>query len=417
MSIYITPNGDKSISHRALIIASLTKGQTIIRNLLLGEDCLNSINIFRNLGVKIDVYDDKVIVYGVGLNGLSKPECDLYVGNSGTSIRLISGILAAQKFTSTITGDDSIKSRPMLRIIEPLTKMGAKIISNSGKAPLTFIPSELKSISYDTNMSSAQVKSAILLAGLYCKNPTTVIEKNISRNHTENMLKDFGINVKTEKNTTKIITPFNLTSREVIIPSDISSASYFIVAGIITPGADIIIKNVGINKTRDGIIDICKKMGADIRLLNIRNSSEPVADIRVKYTKNLTSTNIAGSIIPRLIDEIPIISLLASRASGITNICDIGDLKYKECNRIAAIYKNFKNAGIEIYASSNSISIKGKKNIKGGNVNTYSDHRIAMTFEIASLISDKPFILDDTYCIKTSYPDFYKHLNLIIDNY
>lgn len=408
---------DKSISHRAIILSSIANGKSIIKNPLLSDDCINTIKIFKNLGVDIKFIKNTLIVHGVGLYGLKSSKNYLDVGNSGTSIRLISGILAMQKFSSTITGDDSIKKRPMKRIINPLTLMGANIKSNNGLAPIQFCPPiSIKNIEYDTNSSSAQVKSCLMLASLYTNGKNIIIENFKSRNHTELMLQKFGIKViekkdeLSDKNIIEINGGTDLKATNINIPGDISSASFLIVAALITPDLSICIKNVGLNPTRTGIIDVCKNMGAKINIHNYINDYEPYGDIDIEFTKDLKGIEIKGSIIPRLIDEIPIISLLATQANGTTKISGISDLKNKESNRIKLITENLKRCGCNISSDDDSIIIYGKSKLKGADIITNCDHRIAMMFEIASLISENPCNIDNKTCINTSYPRFYEDL-------
>lgn len=416
--IKIRVNSDKSISHRSIIFGSIASGKTKVNNILLSDDCLATINIFKNLGVSIEILDNTAILNGVGLNGFKKPSNVLDVGNSGTSIRLISGILANQDFSSTISGDQSILRRPMKRIIDPLTLMGANIISNNNLAPLKFLPrtNSMHGIEYDTKASSAQVKSCILLSGLHCKGNTTVIEKYKSRNHTELMLKQFGGRVLSELNRTTVFPTDKLIAQEINVPGDISSAAFFIVAGLISPNTELILENVGLNPTRDGILTVCKKMNANIEITNKVDAIEPYGDIVVKYSKSLVGTTIDGEIIPKLIDEIPIICLLATQAEGKTVIKNIEDLKNKESNRIKSIFENLQNCGAKVEMSDDSLVIHGKTKLHPADIQTHNDHRIAMMFEIASLIMDSRCNIDNTSCIKTSYPDFYKHLNTFLSN-
>lgn len=407
--------GDKSISHRSIILGSLANGITTVENFLDGDDCIQTIEIFRALGIKIEKEKNLYKIYGKGLYGLEKPISPLYCGNSGTSIRLISGILASQNFESCIYGDSSISKRPMQRIITPLEKMNAKIKSKNGYAPLTFFPSKLNGISYDTNASSAQVKSCILLAGLYCDYPTVVKEKFLSRNHTENMLMTFGVPIKTYDTSVEINPIKNLTATKIYVPNDISSAAFFMVAACIVPNSSIIIKNVNINSTRSGIINVLKKIGADISIVNIKNNFEPTADIIVKYKKELKTINICEDEIPSMIDEIPIISLLLTQINGISKINGIEELKYKESNRIQAIYDNLTKIGCKIHIKDNSIHIYGKSKLKCAFCSAFNDHRIAMMLKIANLLSDDEIEIDNEKCINISYPNFFDDYNLFKD--
>ena len=414
----ITVPGDKSISHRAIMLGSIAHGITKIDNFLMGEDCLSTIECFRKMGVEIDVNSDNVIVSGVGLNGLKEPSGILDAGNSGTTTRLISGILAGQRFKSTITGDDSLKTRPMRRIIEPLSKMGAKFlcINNDGYLPFTISGGNLKGIAYDSKVASAQVKSACLLAGLYADCPTTVIEPSQSRNHSELMLEYFGADIKCHSKTEVSIKPNpRLMGQHVIVPSDISSAAYFMVAGLICEGSDILIKNVNINPTRAGIINVIQDMNGNISLENIRKqSNEEVADIHVTYSPDMRGTTIGGDIIPTLIDEIPVIAVLATFAKGKTIIKDAAELKVKESNRIDTVVNGLEAIGANVKACDDGMVIYGGAPLFGAKIETKKDHRIAMAFAIANLISKGSIILDDGDCASISFPDFYKKLETLI---
>lgn len=409
--------GDKSISHRSIILGSLANGVTTVENLLEGDDCLRTIQIFKDLGIKINKNKNLYEIYGKGLYGLQKPISSLYCGNSGTSIRLISGILAAQPFTSTIYGDISIAKRPMDRIIIPLQKMNAKIISNNSYAPISFLPSTLNGIYYDTKAASAQVKSCILLASLYCKETTIIKEKFLSRSHTENMLSAFGADIISKNTYIKINPINNLTATHISIPNDISAAAFFMVAATITPNASIIIKNVNINPTRCGIVNVLKKVGASINIINIKNSFEPTADIVVNYNNSLKPIRIFENEIPSMIDEIPIISLLLTQINGVSIINGINELKYKESNRIESIYNNLTKIGCKIKINNNSMYIYGKTKIKTCNCSSYNDHRIAMMLKIADFIANDKIILDNEECIKISYPNFFDDYDIFYKNF
>ena len=413
----ITVPGDKSISHRAIMLGSIAHGITKIDNFLMGEDCLSTIECFRKMGVEIEVNSDNVIVSGVGLNGLKEPSGILDAGNSGTTTRLISGILAGQKFKSTITGDDSLKTRPMKRIIEPLSKMGAKFlcINEDGYLPFTISGGEIKGIAYESKVASAQVKSACLLAGLYADCPTTVIEPSQSRNHSELMLEYFGADIKCHSKTEVSIKPNpRLMGQHVIVPSDISSAAYFMVAGLICEGSDILIKNVNINPTRAGIINVIQDMNGNISLENIRKqSNEEVADIHVTYSPDMHGTTIGGDIIPTLIDEIPVIAVLATFAQGKTIIKDAAELKVKESNRIDTVVNGLDAIGANVKACDDGMVIYGGAPLFGAKIETKKDHRIAMAFAIANLICKGSIILDDGDCVAISFPDFYDKLDMI----
>lgn len=407
----VTVPGDKSISHRAVMFGAIASGVTEITNFLKGADCLSTIDCFRRLGIHIEEEKELIRIHGKGLNGLSAPSDILDTGNSGTTTRLISGILAAQPFTTLLTGDASIEKRPMKRIMEPLSMMGAHItsVNGNGCAPLRITGKPLKGIHYHSKVASAQVKSAILLAGLYAKGETRVTEPVVSRNHTELMLQSFGADVHTE-GTTAVIKPLpRLEGRKVKVPGDISSAAYFIAAGLIVPGSDIIIKNVGINPTRAGIIKAARAMGGRITLLNEDYSGEPTADIHVTYSQ-LEGTIIEGDIIPTLIDELPIIAIMAAAAKGTTVIRDAAELKVKESNRIQVMVENLAAMGCRITGTEDGMIIEGGAALHGALIRPYMDHRIAMSFAIASLIAEGETEITDSSCVTISYPDFYAHL-------
>lgn len=411
----ISVPGDKSISHRCVMFGSLAKGITEVHNFLQGADCKATINCFQKMGIPIETDKDTVIVHGKGLHGLSAPSEMLNVGNSGTTTRLISGILVGQPFDSKLSGDASLNSRPMKRIMEPLTKMGGNISSilRNGCAPLYITPGNLKGIHYDSPVASAQVKSCLLLAGLYAEGETSVTEPALSRNHTELMLKEFGANIhsKYEINSTKataIITPCDeLYGQKITVPGDISSAAYFIAAGLLVPDSEILIKNVGINSTRAGILKVCEDMGGDIQLLNKRTEGgEPIADILVRTSK-LHGTTIEGDIIPTLIDEIPMIAVMAAMAEGTTIIKDAAELKVKETDRIETTTDNLKAMGCRVTPTPDGMIIHGGRPLHGAKIHTLLDHRIAMAFSIAALVADGTTKILDSHCVDVSYPTFY----------
>ena len=409
----VTVPGDKSISHRAVMFGSIAKGTTKIDNFLMGADCLSTIDCFRLMGVDITVNEgNNVIVNGSGLHGLKEPDKVLYAGNSGTTTRLISGILSGQTFSTTLDGDESIRRRPMKRIMTPLSQMGADITSIKGNdcAPLKINPSALHGITYNSPVASAQVKSSILLAGLYADSITSVIEPELSRNHTELMLKGFGADITSEGKTATVKPATELNAQHITVPGDISSAVYFVVAGLITPDSEITIKNVGLNPTRDGIIEVVKAMGGSITIDNMRESGgEPVGDITVK-TSDLKATTIGGSVIPRLIDELPTMALLACFAEGDTVIKDPAELKVKESDRISVMVDNLTAMGANVEATDDGMIIHGPCPLKGAVIDTKKDHRIAMTFAIAGLNADGVTTLIDGDCVNISYPEFYKDL-------
>ena len=426
----MTVPGDKSISHRAIMLGALSEGITEIENFLMGDDCLSTISCFRQLGIPIDIISGthRVAIHGKGLDGLNAPNGALDVGNSGTTIRLLSGILCGQKFPSIITGDSSIRKRPMGRILTPLEQMGADIKSSNNdlKAPLKINSSDkasllcmdtnhlLRGIHYQSPVASAQVKSCVLLAGLYADKETKVTEPSLSRNHTELMLSEFGASVTVVDNTASLLPRPKLTGRKLSVPGDISSAAYFIAAALIVPNSELLIKNVGINPTRDGIIKVCRMMGADINLENIRkNGGEPVADILVRHS-NLMGIEIGGSIIPTLIDEIPIISVLSCFAKGKTIIKNAEELKVKESNRIEVMVKYLSAMGADIRATEDGMIINGGKPLHGAEINSRLDHRIAMTFAVAGIAADGDTHILDPECVAISYPEFFKGLSGLI---
>ena len=404
--------GDKSISHRAVMFGSLAKGDTEITGFLRGDDCMSTISCFKKLGIDIEVTDDKVIVHGKGINGLTAPSETLDVGNSGTTIRLISGILAAQNFDSTLNGDASIQKRPMNRVIKPLSQMGAEIEStNNGYAPLTIHGKKLKAMEYTMPVASAQVKSSILLASLFAEGTTTIIEPVASRDHTEIMLNYFGANIKNENGVITSTPVEELYGKNLEVPGDISSAAFFMVAGLVVPKSHIIIENVGINPTRTGIIDALKAMGGYVEIINERKSGgELVGDIEVK-TSNLKATTLEGSIIPRMIDEIPVFAVAALCAEGTTVVKDATELKVKESNRIATMSQELGKMGVVIEETDDGMIIKGNQKLKGATVYSHLDHRVAMSCAIASLIADGETTITDADCVGISFPNFYELLN------
>ncbi len=408
----ITVPGDKSISHRTILLGSLAEGMTEVHGFLQGADCLSSIACFQAMGVTIEREGDTVRIHGKGLHGLQAPTQPLDAGNSGTTTRLMAGILAAQPFTSTVTGDASIQKRPMKRIIIPLTQMGANIVSIRGNdcAPLRIQGMPLTGIHYQSPVASAQVKSAILLAGLYADGETSVTEPYLSRNHTELMFRAFGIPIHCEGTTATVHPTEHLTAQQIIVPGDISSAAYFIVAALITPNSCITIRNVGINPTRDGILEVCRAMGADLTVEPLRREqSEPVADITVR-TSALKGTVIEGSLIPKLIDELPIIAVLACFASGTTIIRDAQELKVKESNRIDVMTRHLTAMGADVEATDDGMIIHGGKPLHGAVIDSHLDHRIAMSFAIAGMNADGETEITGAECVTISYPDFYQDL-------
>lgn len=407
--------GDKSISHRAVMFGALAKGTTHISNFLAGADCLATIDCFRKMGIRIEQEGTNVTVHGKGLHGLKKPKEVLDVGNSGTTTRLISGILSGQDFEVMLSGDASLNQRPMKRIMTPLKMMGAEIESVNGNdcAPLRISGKKLKAIHYDSPVASAQVKSCVLLAGLYADGKTSVTEPALSRNHTELMLQAFGVNVEAHDKTAEITPPREMSATDIVVPGDISSAAYFIAAGLITPNSCIRLKNVGLNPTRDGIIRVCRQMGADIQMENVRdNGGEPAADLIVRTSK-LKGTIVEGDMIPTLIDEIPVIALLAAFAKGETIIRDAQELRVKESDRIALTVDHLVKMGADAQATEDGMIIHGGKPLHGATIHCAYDHRIAMTFSIAGINAEGETVIDDAECVDVSYPTFYEQLNCL----
>lgn len=407
----LTIPGDKSISHRAVMFGALAQGTTRITHFLEGADCLSTISCFQAMGIHIQKNKDEVLVEGKGLHGLQAPLDILDVGNSGTTTRLISGILAGQDFTSRLTGDASICQRPMGRIITPLSMMGAQITSQNqnGCAPLTIQGGHLHGIHYQSPVASAQVKSCVLLAGMYADAPTSVTEPVLSRNHTELMLNYFGAQVTSKGTTAAILPQPDLKARDITVPGDISSAAYFIAAGLLVPGSEILLCNVGINPTRDGLLRVCQAMGGDITLLNVRNDGEPTADLLIRNS-SLHGTEIKGEIIPTLIDEIPMIAVMAAFAEGTTVIRDAAELKVKESDRIQVMTDNLTRMGADVEALPDGMIIHGGKPLHGATIDSHKDHRIAMSFAVAGGICEGSLTITDGECVNISYPEFYTDL-------
>ena len=398
---------DKSISHRAIMLSSIARGCAIINNFSVGADCHSTLNLFKNLGVDIEfISEQKLKLKSTGI--LAAPTGNLDCGNSGTTMRLVSGILAGQNFNSVLYGDESLSKRPMKRVIEPLSLMGAKIDSNEYKAPLKIYGQRLNGIDYSSKLASAQVKSCVLLAGLHAHGKTSFTEPYVSRNHTELMLKYLGADISVH-NLTVEIEKSELTAKDITICGDISSAAFFIVAGLIVPNSDFIIKNVGLNKTRTGILDVVEKMGGNVQLLDKRiEANEEVGDLRVK-TSDLHACEISGSLIPRLIDEIPVIAVMATQAEGTTVIRDAQDLRNKESDRITAVVTELRKLGADIDETADGFIINGKKHLKGGcEIETYHDHRLAMSMYIAGLIAKNSININEFQWVDISFPEFEK---------
>ena len=404
--------GDKSISHRSVMFGTLSEGITEAENFLTGADCLSTISCFRQMGISVEQNGTSVIVHGKGLHGLTRPSGIIDAGNSGTTVRLLSGILAGQPFDSMITGDASIQKRPMKRVMTPLSQMGASITSvhENGCAPLQIKGSPLHGIHYLSPVASAQVKSCVLLAGLYADAPTSVTEPAISRNHSELMLRYFGADIQCEGTTSTVLPDPRLVGQKVNVPGDISSAAYFIAAALLVPGSEVLLKNVGINPTRDGMLRVVRAMGGDVTLVNENtDGAEPCADLLIR-SSSLHATTIEGELIPTLIDELPVIAVLAVFAEGTTVIKDAAELKVKESDRIAVMTENLKRMGADVEPTDDGMVIHGGRPLHGATINPYLDHRIAMSFAVAALAADGETKIQDADCVKISYPGFYTDL-------
>ena len=406
--------GDKSISHRSIMCAALAEGTSVINGFLNGEDCLATLDAFSKMGVSIDRTDNKVVVQGVGLRGLKKPDSDLYLGNSGTSMRLMSGILAGQNFSTVLTGDHSLSARPMERIVTPLSLMGSNISTNlEGKPPIGIQPSpRLNSLSYDLPIASAQIKSCLMFAGLYANGPVTVTEHLRTRNHTELMFQEFGIEVEVNESSKArkitVIPPKSFLATDINVPADFSSASFFILAALITPESELLIKNVGINKTRIGFLHALRHMGANIELQNEINSLEPTADILVK-TSDLKGISLNTALVANMIDEMPAFFIAAALAEGITKIKDVKELRAKESDRLQAMSEALESFGVKFHLNGDGIVINGlgKDGVfKASKISSHGDHRIAMASSIASLRAEGETTIIDCHNVNTSFPNF-----------
>lgn len=411
----ITVPGDKSISHRSIMLGAIANGVTTVRGFLRGEDNMSTMHAFRAMGVEINDDGETIRITGRGLHGLKEPGDVLDCGNSGTTIRLISGLLSGQSFFSVVTGDQYLRKRPMKRVVEPLTRMGARITGRAGGtlAPLAINGGSLQGIDYQSPVSSAQIKSSIMLAGLYAAGETTVTEPSLSRDHSERMFRLFGASVDKNASGVTVRGGVELTAREVSVPGDISSAAFFIVAALITPHSELLIKNVGVNPSRTGVIDILQAMGGDIQLLEPREvSGEPVADILVRssYLKGIA---ISGAVVPRAIDEFPAICVAAARAEGTTSIRDARELRVKETDRIAAMAVNLGKVGITVTETEDGMDITGSERLSGGTVDSSGDHRIAMSMSVAALVASGPIAVTDISCVATSFPAFFPLLEKV----
>jgi 3-phosphoshikimate 1-carboxyvinyltransferase len=421
------PPPDKSISHRAVILAAISEGKSVIRNFLQAEDPLRTLEAFRQMGVDMEsdypemppespgrVTDREIFIRGKGFSGLREPLEKIDCGNSGTTMRLLSGVLAGQPFHAVLTGDKFLKSRPMQRIITPLTEMGAVISSEKdGYPPLEIRGGKLKPINYISPVASAQVKSAILLAGLYCDSVTTVTEPGRSRDHTERMLKAVGADISINGLEVAIKGTSALKPLDLTIPGDFSSAAFFIAAGTIVPDSEILIRDTGINPTRTGMVDILRMMGAELELQNIREvSGEPVADIYVKHSQ-LSGVEIDGELLLRAIDEFPVLCVAASKAHGTTKITGAGELRVKESDRIASMARELQKMGVKIEEFRDGLLIEGRERLNSATLQSYGDHRIAMALLIAGLTAGGTTTVEDTDCIDTSFPGFMDRLEIL----
>ncbi len=404
--------GDKSISHRSIMLGAIANGVTTVRGFLRGEDNMSTMHAFRAMGVEIADDGETIEITGRGLHGLKEPGDVLDCGNSGTTIRLITGLLSGQSFFSVVTGDKYLRKRPMKRVVEPLSQMGAQITGRNGGtlAPLAINGGNLKGIRYQSPVSSAQIKSSIMLAALYAEGETSVTEPSLSRDHSERMFRYFGASLDVLSSGVTVRGGFELTAMEVNVPGDISSAAFFIVAALITPNSELLIKNVGVNPSRTGVIDILQAMGGDIQLVGSRElSGEPVADILVR-SSSLKGVAISGSVVPRAIDEFPAICVAAARAEGITTIRDARELRVKETDRITAMAVNLRHLGIKVCETEDGMDITGSEQLLGGAVDSCGDHRIAMSMSVAALVAASAITISDVGCVATSFPTFFQLL-------
>lgn len=411
----LTVPGDKSISHRSIMLGAIANGVTTVRGFLRGEDNMSTMHAFRAMGVRIDDDGETLAIHGRGLHGLQEPGDVLDCGNSGTTIRLITGLLSGQSFFSVVTGDQYLRKRPMKRVVEPLSRMGARISGrNQGSlAPLAINGGGLRAIEYESPVSSAQIKSSIMLAGLYADGATTVREPSLSRDHSERMFRLFGASLERFENGVTVRGGAELNAQEVSVPGDISSAAFFIVAALITPNSEVLIRNVGINPTRTGVIDILTEMGGRIELLDQRElSGEPVADLLVR-TSSLKGITISGSVVPRAIDEFPVICVAAACAEGVTSVRDAKELRVKETDRISAMATNLRALGVVVTETEDGMDICGAENISGGQVESFGDHRIAMSMAIAAQVATDAVTIQDTDCVATSFPTFFPLLEKV----
>lgn len=408
--------GDKSVSHRSIMFGAIAEGTTTVEGFLQSDDCLSTIDCFQKLGVEISIEGDKVKIISKGITHWKEPDEILYTGNSGTTTRLMLGILAGSSVSSVLIGDESIQKRPMRRVTDPLKQMSAKLIGreNGQFTPIAVEGTKLQAIHYKMSVASAQVKSAILLAALNANGETVVEEIETSRDHTEKMLKHFGANIAVDNKTIRLLGGQKLNGTAVVVPGDISSAAFFLVAGAIVPSSKLTLTNVGLNPTRTGIMDVLQAMGASFTVNDAANSShEEMGTIEIE-SSHLVGTEIGGELIPRLIDEIPIIALLATQANGKTVIKNAEELKVKETNRIDAVVNELKKLGANITATDDGMIIEGPTTLHGGDLLTYGDHRIGMMAAVASLITTEPVTIDNAGCIAVSYPTFFEDISSVI---
>jgi len=410
----VTVPGDKSISHRALMFGAIARGETIITNLAPGKDVQSTRHCIEQLGIKVQTDKKNLHVHGAGLKRFRPSDKALSAGNSGTTMRLISGILAAQPFTSTLTGDASLSRRPMDRIIKPLSQMGANIQAGpGGTAPLKILGKKLHPIHYHSPVASAQVKSCVLLAGLHTEGVTSVTEPALSRDHSERLLQAFGVPITRNDLTVAVEGPARLQGISILVPGDISAAAFWMVAACLLPNSSIIIQDVGINPTRTGILSSLEQMGCEININNERvTGGEPVADLMIRSSR-LRGSVIEGNMIPQLVDEIPILAVAALFADGVTHIKDAKELRVKETDRIAALEKNIRLMGGEIETFNDGFTIKGPQKLKGAVLNSFGDHRIAMAFAVAGLFADGETVIQNAECAEISYPGFYHDLRML----
>ena len=407
------PPPDKSVSHRAVIFSSLAEGRSSVENFLRAEDTLSTVAAFRALGVEIEEKGDELLIHGRGIHGLKEPGNVIDCRNSGTTIRLLSGVLSGSPFFSVLSGDDSLRRRPMQRVIAPLRAMGAEIRGRDSDQypPLAIRGGTLKPVHYRLPVASAQVKSAILLAGLYADGETEIIEPLQSRDHTERMLRAFGAEITVKGLSVKVKGDAELKGRDTVVPGDFSSAAFFMVAALLMKGSEIVIKNVGINPTRTGLMNVLKRMGADIAAEHVREiSGEPVADIRCRGGNELRAVSIRGDEIPLLIDEFPILCVAATRAEGVTSITGAEELRVKESDRIRAMATELRKLGAELEEHPDGISIKGEASLRGSEVRSYGDHRIAMSLSVAALLAEGTTVINDASCVDISFPGFFEEL-------